>query len=476
MENKNMGAYDLKDLIKQAKNDSALAVEKIINMGVENDEILKAILEVAKHDVESTIMSLTYLVGKGNKNAINAIYALSQSYSDISTKALMMLSESNPECKKMLKIIINKYCEIIFAYDNFTIISTIKTLGNIAKSMHDEKIINILIEKLFCTRNYEVRVHIIQILGNIAYETQSKKAIDGLIKSLEFDDGTTVNTINELIGLLEDEKVFKAITQFANRNFSNSRYAMNILVDYIHSYINVDGKKSEVARDVFNSICGMVTNTHSTYSVDALNKLAKSSIKDYLLEILTNNGMIEYTSISSCFYSKNEIVLNQYIENLIRGEVDPFDFSEETEQLIANNTETTETLLKVLQKRADNGDKVSLDLLKIVSAKYEDKKEENMDKDSQRIKVLSEIAKENNKAPIVTMIVINELYDECRFGHNFEEALNTLLSINSFDNREIKKELKSALKDLLQYMDDHRETEKIASRLKELNSVKMSAV
>ena len=68
---------------------------------MKNDEILKAILEVAKYDAESTIMSLTYLVGKGNKNAINAIYALSQSYSDISTKALTMLSESNPECQKL---------------------------------------------------------------------------------------------------------------------------------------------------------------------------------------------------------------------------------------------------------------------------------------------------------------------------------------------------------------------------------------
>lgn len=70
-------------------------------MVVENDENLKAILEVAKHDAESTIMPLTYLVGKGNKNAINAVYALSQSYSDISTKALTMLSESNLECQNL---------------------------------------------------------------------------------------------------------------------------------------------------------------------------------------------------------------------------------------------------------------------------------------------------------------------------------------------------------------------------------------
>ena len=475
-QNENIDAFNLKVLVEQAKNVSASAIEKIVNMGIENKEVLKAMLEVAEYDIENTIMSLTYLAEKGNKNAINAIYALSHSYSEISTRSLLILSESNPECKKMLEMIIDKYSEIIFKNNNYTTIPKIKTLGNIAKVTHNEDVINKLIEKLFSRSSYDERICLIQILGDIAYE--SRKAIDALIKSFEFDNGITEKAVDKLFYLLEDKKVFKAITKLANENKFNSKHAMNSLVNYIFSWITTESEKKDTAINAFIAICKMVINTHSAYSEEALNELAKSSINNYLLDILLLNKISENGEILRYFGYENEKVSNQYIKNLIRGYVDEFDFSNEIDCLIANNTVAVETLLKVLQKRAYNGDDVSIDLFRIVNAKNEDEQEENLDNNLKLAEVLSEIVKEENKSPIIIKIAINELYNLYRFQsdhwkYDSDQALDVLLSINIFDNTEIKDTLIDNLKDLLEHEEEHSEAaNKISSRIKELDDEK----
>ena len=135
-------------MLKQPKNVST--IEKIVNLGVENHEVLNAIFEIAKNNETNIIVSLIYLVGKGNQNAIKAIYALSNSDIKVATNALGILSESNAECQKAYDKEIDRNIKELFSDSSDSYYKTIiDILENAAITMNNEKAIDALIKNMY---------------------------------------------------------------------------------------------------------------------------------------------------------------------------------------------------------------------------------------------------------------------------------------------------------------------------------------